>query len=77
MTRTTTLIFATIALLHGVASLTAASCSVTSPFLTCGAIISVQPTHFTVDVSDPVGPSNSRCERFYRERNPGRTRLPD
>ena len=71
MTRTTTIIFATIALLHGVASLTAASCSVTSPFPTCGAIISVQPTHFAVDVSDPVDPATLDASDFTVNGIPG------
>jgi hypothetical protein len=56
MTRATTFIIAMIAFLGGVAALTAAPCSVSSPFLTCGAFILVQhpPTHFILDVSDLV-----------------------
>jgi hypothetical protein len=63
MTRATTLIIATITLVS-VASLTAAPCSVTSPFLTCGAIISVRPIDFTLDVSDPVDPATLDASDF-------------
>ena len=64
MARTPTLIIAMITLV-GVASLTATPCSVTSrPFFTCGAIISVQPTDFTLDVSDPVDPATLDASDF-------------
>src|SRR5258706_16299949 len=50
--------------LLGVASLPAAPCSVTSPFLTCGAIISVQPIDFTLAVSEPVDPASLDASDF-------------
>ena len=55
-----------IAFVAGVAALTAAPCSVTSPFLTCGAFILAQypPTHFILDVSDPVNPATLDASDF-------------
>lgn len=65
MARIPTFIIATIAFLVGVASLTATPCSVTTrPYFTCGAIISVQPTDFTLDVSDPVDPATLDASDF-------------
>jgi hypothetical protein len=65
MTRATTLIIiAIITSLNGVSPLAAPPCSVTSPFLICGAIISVEPTDFTVDVSDPVDPATLDASDF-------------
>jgi len=37
---------------------------VTSPFLTCGAIISVQPIDFTLAVSDPLDPASLDASDF-------------
>src|SRR4029077_14044693 len=64
MARTRALTIATITFLVGVASLTATPCSVSSPFITCGAIISVQPTHFFVEVSDLVDPATVDASDF-------------
>jgi len=66
MTRATTFIIAMIAFVGGIAALTAAPCSVTSPFLTCGTFILVQhpPTHFILDVSDPVDPATLDASDF-------------
>jgi hypothetical protein len=51
----TTLIIAIITFLDGVASLTAAPCSVT--FSGCGKDVVTPPTDFVVNVSDPVDPA--------------------
>jgi hypothetical protein len=58
MARGTTFIIPIVTFLAAVSSLTATPCSVTTrPFFTCGAIISVEPVSFTLDVSDPVDPA--------------------
>jgi len=75
MTRATTFVIAVIAFVCGVAALTAAPCSVTSPFLTCGAFILVQhpPTHFILDVSDPVDPTTLDASDFSVNGRPAST----
>jgi hypothetical protein len=66
MPRGTTFIIASvITFVAAVASLTATPCSVTTrPFFTCGAIISVEPVDFTLDVSDPVDPATLDASDF-------------
>jgi hypothetical protein len=65
MTRGTTFIIAIVTFLAAAASLTATPCSVTiRPFLTCGAIISVEPVLFSLDVSDPVDPATLDASDF-------------
>jgi hypothetical protein len=65
MTRGTTFIIAIVTFLAAVSSLTATPCSVTTrPFFTCGAIISVEPVSFTLDVSDPVDPATLDASDF-------------
>ena len=73
MTRTPTLIIATIAFLDGVASLTASACSVDSSGCGRTVTIFVLPVDFVLDLSDPIDPATLDASDFSVNGRPAST----